>query len=103
MLAMSGWPGSQWFGLCDCMRLRPTPECEREMVALQDKFRGCLLGAAVGDIVGAVVEAESPGYISNTYHTIDDILQTPSVPEFTGPDWQLGRFTDATQITISVP
>ncbi|HTL28620.1 MAG TPA: ADP-ribosylglycohydrolase family protein [Tepidisphaeraceae bacterium] len=69
---------------------------------LQDKFRGCLLGAMIGDVVGAVVEAESPAYIAKTYRTVDEILCTRSVPEFTGPDWQVGRFTDDTQMMIAV-
>lgn len=72
------------------------------MVTLRDKFRGCLLGAAIGDMVGAAVEAESPGYISKTYRSVDEILATGSVPEFTGPDWQVGRFTDDTQMTVCV-
>jgi poly(ADP-ribose) glycohydrolase ARH3 len=69
---------------------------------LQAKFRGCLLGGMLGDIAGAVVEAESPGYIAKTYASVDDILRTESVPEFTGPDWRVGRFTDDTQMTLGV-
>lgn len=72
------------------------------MATLREKFRGCLLGAAIGDIVGAVVEAESPGYIAQNYHGIDDILALDSVPEFTGPDWRVGRYTDDTQMMICV-
>ncbi len=72
------------------------------MRTLKDRFRGCLLGALIGDVAGAVVEAESPGYIAKTYRTIDEMLATPSVPEFTGPDWRVGRFTDDTQMTICV-
>src|SRR5258706_1974628 len=72
------------------------------MATLQQKFRGCLLGATIGDITGAPVEAESPEYIARTYSSIDDILNTPSIPEFTGPDWQVGRFTDDTQMTLCV-
>jgi poly(ADP-ribose) glycohydrolase ARH3 len=75
---------------------------ESRSVTLRDKFRGCLLGAAVGDMAGAVVEAESPGYIAKTYRSVDEILATGSVPEFTGPDWIVGRFTDDTQMTLCV-
>ncbi|HZN66786.1 MAG TPA: ADP-ribosylglycohydrolase family protein, partial [Tepidisphaeraceae bacterium] len=57
---------------------------------------------AVGDVAGAVVEAESPGYIARTYRSIDEMLATPIIPEFTGPDWRVGRFTDDTQMTICV-
>jgi poly(ADP-ribose) glycohydrolase ARH3 len=69
---------------------------------LRDKFRGCLLGAAIGDVVGAVVEAESPAYITKTFRSIDEILATESVEEFNAPAWRVGRFTDDTQMTICV-
>jgi poly(ADP-ribose) glycohydrolase ARH3 len=72
------------------------------MGTLRDKFRGSLLGAAMGDVAGAVVEAESPGYIAGAYHSIDEVLRSPSVPEFVGPDWQVGRFTDDTQMMLCV-
>ena len=69
---------------------------------LRDKFRGCLLGGVIGDVAGAVVEAESPEYIAKTYRSVDEILAANSVPEFAGPDWQAGRFTDDTQMTLCV-
>jgi poly(ADP-ribose) glycohydrolase ARH3 len=72
------------------------------MPTLPDKFRGCLLGAAIGDVAGAPVEAESPQYIANTYRSIEEILEAQNIPEFTGPDWQVGRFTDDTQMTLCV-
>jgi poly(ADP-ribose) glycohydrolase ARH3 len=72
------------------------------VISLQDKFRGCLLGAAVGDMIGAVVEAESPGYIAATYPSVDAILAVASVPELTGDAWRVGRVTDDTQMTASV-
>lgn len=62
------------------------------LVTLRDKFLGCLLGAAVGDMAGAAVEAESPGYIAGTYRSVDEILSTESVPEFTGPDWHASEW-----------
>ncbi len=72
------------------------------MLILREKFRGSLLGAVIGDVAGAPVEAESPGYIAKTYRSVDEILATQSVPEFTGPDWSVGRFTDDTQMTLCV-
>jgi poly(ADP-ribose) glycohydrolase ARH3 len=72
------------------------------MATLRDKFRGCVVGGAVGDVVGAVVEAESPGYIAREFKSIDDILAVKAVPEFVGPDWQVGRYTDDTQMTLCV-
>jgi poly(ADP-ribose) glycohydrolase ARH3 len=72
------------------------------MVTPREKFRGCLLGGAVGDVVGAVVEAESPGYIASEFRSVDDILVVETVPELVGPDWQVGRYTDDTQMTLCV-
>ncbi len=72
------------------------------MVSLRDKFRGCLIGAAIGDIAGAVVEAESPGYIASKYRSVDEMLSVETVAEFAGPDWRVGRFTDDTQMMLCV-
>lgn len=75
---------------------------DSRMATLRDKFHGCLMGAAVGDMAGAAVEAESPAYIASAFRSVDEILSTASVPEFAGPDWQVGRFTDDTQMTVCV-
>jgi ADP-ribosylglycohydrolase len=40
----------------------------------RSRFQGCLLGAMIGDVAGAVVEAESLGYITKTFRSVDDIL-----------------------------
>lgn len=72
------------------------------MASLQEKFRGSLLGAAMGDIAGAAVEAESPQYIARTYRSIDEILSADTIPEFVGTPWRVGRFTDDTQMMICV-
>jgi len=72
------------------------------MVTLAEKFRGCLVGATIGDVVGAVVEAESPGYIASAFASVDDILAVEQVEEFTGPAWRVGRFTDDTQMMLCV-
>jgi hypothetical protein len=32
--------------------------------SLQEKFSGCLLGGLIGDVIGAAVEAESPGFVA---------------------------------------
>jgi len=56
----------------------------------------------IGDVRRAVVEAESPGYIAKTFRTVDDILAVGTVEEFTGRNWEVGRFTDDTQMTIAV-
>ena len=72
------------------------------MINARDKFRACLLGATLGDVAGAPVEAESANYIAATYRSVDDILAQEAVAEFTGPPWQVGRFTDDTQMTLCV-
>ena len=59
-----------------------------------DKFSGALLGGMIGDVIGAAVEAESPGYIRKTFKNLDDILALKSVPEILSGDWEVGRFTD---------
>jgi poly(ADP-ribose) glycohydrolase ARH3 len=69
---------------------------------LLDKFRGALLGGLVGDVIGAAVEAESPGYIRKTFQNLDQILALKSVPEIFTGEWEVGRFTDDTQMTICV-
>lgn len=72
------------------------------MADLRERFRGCLLGAALGDIAGAAVEAESPEYIARTYRSIEEILSLETVPELVGKPWRVGRFTDDTQMMICV-
>src|SRR5687768_8491876 len=72
------------------------------MATLREKFRGCLLGSTIGDVIGAAVEAESPGYIARTFGSIDEIVATESVEEFAGPPWRVGRFADDTQMTLCV-
>jgi poly(ADP-ribose) glycohydrolase ARH3 len=75
---------------------------EEEMPTLRDKFRGCLVGAAIGDVAGAAVEAESMEYIAANFESVDQILALDSVPEFSGPVWKVGRFTDDTQMMLCV-
>lgn len=72
------------------------------MSSLRDRFRGCLLGAAIGDVAGAPVEAESPQFIARHYQSIDQILATTTVPELAAPPWPVGRFTDDTEMTLAV-
>ena len=67
---------------------------------MSDRFSGCLLGGMIGDVIGAVVEGESPKYLAKTYKDLDQILAQDSVPEILGGKWEVGRFTDDTQMTI---
>jgi poly(ADP-ribose) glycohydrolase ARH3 len=69
---------------------------------LREKFSGCLLGGMLGDVIGAAVEAESPEYIRKTFRNLDEILALKSVPELLSGEWEVGRFTDDTQMTLCV-
>lgn len=69
---------------------------------MSDRFTGCLLGGMIGDVIGAVVEGESPRYLSKTYGNLDQIIARDSVPEILGGKWQVGRFTDDTQMSLCV-
>src|SRR5689334_22900145 len=69
---------------------------------LATKFTGSLLGGMVGDMIGAAVEAESPAYIRKTFRNLDDILALKSVPEFLTGEWEVGHFTDDTQMTLAL-
>ena len=69
---------------------------------VRNRFRGCLLGAMVGDVIGAVVEGESPAYIRATYPDTGAILAAGSVGAASRAPWIVGRYTDDTQMTICV-
>jgi poly(ADP-ribose) glycohydrolase ARH3 len=69
---------------------------------LQSKFAGCLLGAMIGDVIGAVVEAESPGYIRKTFSNVDDLLKLARVEELFEQYWTVGKYTDDTQMLLAV-
>jgi hypothetical protein len=56
-------------------------QAPREGNGLLDKFCGSLLGGMVGDMIGAVVEAESAAYIRKTFQNLDQVLALKSVPE----------------------
>jgi len=69
---------------------------------LSDRFAGSLLGGMVGDVIGSPVEAESPGYIRKSFKDLDAILALKTVPELISGEWEVGRFTDDTQMTLCV-
>lgn len=66
------------------------------------RFSGCLLGALIGDVAGAPVEAESSGYICKTFQTVEDILSLEEVEEPLGDSWIVGRYTDDTQMLLAL-
>jgi poly(ADP-ribose) glycohydrolase ARH3 len=74
----------------------------RGAAAMREKFAGCLLGGMLGDVIGAPVEAESPGYIRKTFQNPDEILALKTVPELLSGEWEVGRFTDDTQMSLAV-
>jgi poly(ADP-ribose) glycohydrolase ARH3 len=63
------------------------------MPDMQDPFRGCLLGLAIGDALGATYEGESRSFISSRFPSPQALL-----------DRDLGtlQYTDDTQMTIGV-
>lgn len=69
---------------------------------IPEKFSGSILGGMLGDAIGAVVEGESSGYIQKTFKNADEILCLESVEELFGGKWQVGRFTDDTQMSLCV-
>lgn len=84
----------------NCCRLLDLTTLSPKQV--QDKFSGALLGGMIGDVIGAAVEAESPGYIRKTFKNLDEILALKFVPELLSGEWEVGRFTDDTQMSICV-
>lgn len=63
---------------------------------LRDKFRGCLLGLAVGDALGAPLEFLARDEIAARYGTLREMI---------GGGWletQPGEFTDDTQMAIAI-
>lgn len=56
----------------------------------------------IGDVIGAAVEAESAGYIRKTFRNLDEVLALKSVPELLTGEWEVGRFTDDTQMALCV-
>jgi poly(ADP-ribose) glycohydrolase ARH3 len=56
----------------------------------------------LGDVIGAIVEGETPSQIARGYESVDEILATSDVPKLVGGMWQIGRYTDDTQMMICV-
>jgi poly(ADP-ribose) glycohydrolase ARH3 len=56
----------------------------------------------IGDVIGAVVEGKPPAHIRATYPDVGAILAAETARELLGRPWIVGRYTDDTQMTISV-
>jgi poly(ADP-ribose) glycohydrolase ARH3 len=63
------------------------------MPDLQKRFRGCLLGLAIGDALGATYEGESSSFIASRF---------PSPQALFDRDLGMLQYTDDTQMTIGV-
>jgi poly(ADP-ribose) glycohydrolase ARH3 len=68
----------------------------------KEQVTGSILGAMLGDVIGAPVEGESPKYLAKRYRNLDQIIEQESVPEILGQRWMVGRYTDDTQMTLCV-
>lgn len=63
------------------------------MPTLQDRFRGCMLGLAVGDALGGRFEAQSSESIRSPYPSVEQLIAYPK-----DELW----YTDDTQMAIAV-
>lgn len=63
-------------------------------VCMRDRFRGCLLGLAVGDGLGGRFEAQTPDWIAKRYPSPQSLVDRPPT--------DLLSYTDDTQMTIGV-
>lgn len=69
--------------------------------ALQERIRGCLLGAASGDALGGPVEGLEPAEIAKRHGLVDRMLPYPATipPSFHGPfESRAGEYTDDTRL-----
>jgi poly(ADP-ribose) glycohydrolase ARH3 len=64
-----------------------------EEISLSEKFKGVLLGTAVGDILGVPIEGETRSYIQLKHGEIRDFLKN-----FIGE----GCYSDDTQMTLAL-
>jgi ADP-ribosyl-[dinitrogen reductase] hydrolase len=68
-----------------------------------DRVRGCLLGLAVGDILGCPVEGMSPLRIREEFGRLDDLVETPVQHLRDTYFWRLsGLHSDDTQQALAI-
>src|SRR5437868_7992566 len=68
-----------------------------------DRARGCLLGLAVGDALGAPLEGLSPQQIRAHYGTVDDYVDGVRAWKKKPYRWRLpGLYTDDTQQALAL-
>ncbi len=66
----------------------------RSAVSLDDAFRGCLLGLALGDALGGCFEGQSADYITRRYPSPQALMNEPPLETL--------HYTDDTQMAIGV-
>ena len=74
-------------------RPRHLPLSDSPSLAEDDRFRGCLLGGAVGDALGAPVEFMSLAEVRRR-------IGTDGVTDMVAGMWPAGSITDDTQMTL---
>lgn len=73
-------------------------DCHGQVMDMLDRFRGCLLGAAVGDALGMPVEGYTASEIQSQFGRIRDMMPAPFGHFHTG--LLAGQFTDDTEETL---
>ena len=67
-------------------------------MTLLDRIRGCLLGMAIGDALGAPLEGLSPHQIRSQYHVVDDFVDGMKAWKKKPYRWRMpGLYSDDTQ------
>ncbi len=74
------------------MMLTPNP-----LVDYRDRYRGAMLGTAIGDALGRPVESRSPERIRARYGLVTDFI-----PWFESDDPAAGKFTDDTEMSLCI-
>ncbi len=68
------------------------------VLTLLDRARGCLLGMAIGDALGAPLEGLSPQQIRSQYHLVDDFVDGVRAWKKKPYRWRMpGLYSDDTQ------
>jgi ADP-ribosyl-[dinitrogen reductase] hydrolase len=69
-------------------------DCQQAGDLLRDRFRGCLIGLAVGDALGAAGEFMAEEAVRTTYGRLTDYVSTRW--------WRAGEYTDDTSMALCI-